>query len=186
MNRKEAFDYLKTKVSSESLIKHSLAVEAGMRGYAKLFGEDIEYWGICGLLHDIDFQEHPDEHPLVGVKWLGEKGFDDHFLNAIKGHASYTNTPRTTKLSKTLYAVDELSSFVIAVALVRPDKFKDLGSKSVRKKLKDKAFARAVDREEVAAGAEELEIEFNEHIDFVIQSIAARELELNEMGLTLL
>ena len=186
MNRVEAFDWLKEHVESESLIKHCLAVEAAMLGYAKVYGQDVERWGNCGLLHDIDFEKHPDEHPMIGVQWLRDKGFDEEFVLAVQGHGDHTHTPRETLLAKTLYAVDELASFIIAVALVRPEKFNDLGVKSVKKKLKDKAFARAVDRELVVKGAADMEVDFDLHVERIIQSLAERESELNEMGLTLL
>lgn len=186
MDRSEAMSWLKEKVESESLIKHCLAVEGAMRGYAKYYGEDLERWGMCGLLHDIDFERHPDKHPLVGVDWLLDKGFDGEFVLAVKGHGDHTNTPRETKLAKTLYAVDEMASFIIAVALVRPDKFEGLTSKSVKKKLKDKAFARAVDREGVKKGAEELGVDLTDHINIIIEALQTRELELNSDGMTLL
>lgn len=186
MNRQEAYNLLRTYVSSESLLKHSFAVEASMCGYAKIFGEDVERWGMCGLLHDIDFEQFPDEHPLKGVMWLTELGFDDEFVQAIKGHSNATQTPRTTRLAKTLYAVDELSGFVVAVALVRPERLENLGAKSVRKKMKDKAFARAVDREEIISGAEDLEIALDEHIENVITALQVRDAELKDLGVTLL
>lgn len=186
MDRIEAMSWLKEKVTSESLVKHCLAVEAAMRGYAKHYGDDMERWGLCGLLHDIDFELHPDKHPLIGVDWLLEKGFDGEFVLAVKGHGDHTNTPRETQMAKTLYAVDEMASFIVAVALVRPNKFEGLTSKSVKKKLKDKAFARAVDREGVKKGAEELGMDLTEHIELVIESLQSREAELNAEGMTLL
>ncbi len=186
MDRTEGMTWLREKVESESLIKHCLAVEAAMRGYARFYGEDEERWGLCGLLHDIDFEKHPDEHPFVGTEWLREKGFDEDFALAVKGHGDYTNTPRETLMAKVLYAVDEMSSFIIAVALVRPDKFEGLASKSVKKKLKDKAFARAVDREGVLRSAEELGVDFTEHIENVIGALRTRETELEKEGLSLI
>lgn len=184
--RELAMKQLKEHVQSESLLKHSFAVEASMRGYAKKFGEDVERWGACGLLHDIDFEKHPDTHPLVGVEILKELGYDDEFVMAVKGHSDETNTVRETKLAKTLYAVDELSSFVIACVLVRPTKFEGLKIKSVKKKLKDKAFARAVNRELIKKSAEELGVDLSEHIQTVMDSLVEREAELNEMGQSLI
>ncbi len=184
--REEALALLKTQVTSESLLKHCLAVEASMRWYSAFFNEPLELWGQCGLLHDIDFEKYPNEHPLMALDLLRNHGYDETFVMAIKGHGDHTNTPRETNLAKTLYAVDELSSFVVAVALVRPEKFGGLTSKSVKKKLKDKAFARAVSREDIAKGAEELGVDMTEHIDNVIKALSEREVELNQEGLTLL
>ncbi|GAU76185.1 HAD family hydrolase [Fusibacter sp. 3D3] len=186
MERKEAFELLKTEVKSESLIKHCLAVEASMRWYSAYFDEPLELWGQCGLLHDIDFEKYPEEHPLMALDLLRSHGYDEAFVTAVKGHGDHTNTPRETSMAKTLFAVDELSSFVVAVALVRPDKFVGLASKSVKKKLKDKAFARAVSREDIAKGSEELGVDLTEHIDHVIQALSEREAELNKEGLSLL
>ncbi|OQY07777.1 MAG: HAD family hydrolase [Fusobacteriia bacterium 4572_132] len=186
ISRKDAEILLNKYITSSSLIKHSLAVEASMRGYAKYFGEDVEYWGITGLLHDIDFEKYPDTHPLEGVKILKKNNYPDDLIDAVKGHADATNTPRLTKLARTLYAVDELSSFVIACVLVRPTKFEGLKVKSVKKKLKDKAFAKAVDRDQIKLSAEELGIELTEHIQIVIDSLTNREKELNEMNQSLI
>lgn len=172
--RDEAFKLLKEYVKSESLLKHCLAVEASMIEYAKKFNQDVDRWAACGLLHDIDFEKYPDEHPLKGVEILKEKGYDDEFINAIKGHADNTNTKRETLLAKTLYAVDELSSFIIACALVRPTKLEGLKVSSVKKKLKSKAFAQAVNREVVKKGAEELGVDFQEHIQTVIDALSKR------------
>lgn len=186
IKRDKAFKLLKEYVESHSLMKHCLAVEASMMGYAKKFGEDIESWASCGLLHDIDFEKHPEEHPLIGVKILKEKGYPEDFVMAVKGHGDDTNTPRETLMAKTLYAVDELSSFVIACAVVRPNKFEGLKVKSVKKKLKDKAFAKAVDRDRIARSAEELGIELTEHIQTVIDALVQREIDLKEDGLSLI
>lgn len=186
IKREEAFKLLKEYVDSQSLLKHCLAVEASMIGYAKKFGEDIETWASCGLLHDIDFEKHPEEHPLVGVEILREKGYPEDFVMAVKGHGDHTNTPRETLMAKTLYAVDELSSFVVACALVRPNRFEGLKVKSVKKKLKDKAFAKAVNRELIKKGAEELGVDFTKHIQTVIDSLVQREEELKEKGLSMI
>lgn len=186
ITREKAFDLLKQYVDSNSLIKHCLAVEASMRGYAKKFGQDVEAWGACGLLHDIDFEKYPEEHPLKGVEILKENGYPEDFIMAVKGHADRTNTPRETNMAKTLYAVDELSSFVIACVLVRPNKFEGLKVKSVKKKLKDKAFAKAVDREQIKQSAQELGVDLTEHIQTVIDSLVQREEELQKEGLSLI
>jgi len=184
IKRENGFKLLKEYVESHSLMKHCLAVEASMMGYAKKFGEDVESWGTCGLLHDIDFEKHPEEHPLVGVEILREKGYPEEFVMAVKGHGSDC-TPRETLMAKTLYAVDELSSFVIACAVVRPNKFDGLKVKSIKKKLKDKAFAKAVDRDRIARSAEELGIDLTEHIQTVIDALVQREVHLKEEGLSL-
>ena len=186
IKRDKAFKLLKEYVGSHSLIKHCLAVEASMIGYAKKFGEDVETWASCGLLHDIDFEKHPEEHPLIGVEILRELGYPEDFLMAVKGHGDHTNTPRETLMAKTLYAVDELSGFVIACVLVRPNRFEGLKVKSVKKKLKDKAFAKAVDREQIKRGADEMGVDLTEHIQTVIDSLVEREEELKEQGLSLI
>lgn len=186
VNRESAFELLKSEVSSESLIKHCLAVEASMRGYAKHYNQDVELWGQCGLLHDIDFEKYPNEHPLMALDLLKAHGYDEEFVIAVKGHGDHTMTPRETLMAKTLYAIDELSSFIVAVALVRPEKFDGLTSKSVKKKFKDKAFARAVSREDIQKGAMELDVDITEHIDRVINALSSREIELNQMGMTML
>jgi len=186
ITRDKAFELLREYVDSISLLKHCFAVEAAMRGYARKFNEDVEVWGACGLLHDIDFEKYPEEHPYKGVEILREKGYPEEFIMAVKGHGDYTNTPRDTKMAKTLYAVDELASFVVACALVRPEKFNGLKVKSVKKKLKDKAFAKAVDREQIQRGAEELGVELSEHIQTVIDSLVQREDELNRLGYSLI
>jgi len=186
LERIMAEKWLKEEVSSESLRKHCYAVEASMRAYAEKFNEDQEVWGICGLLHDIDFEKYPEDHPRVGYKWLQEKGFDASFTLAVLGHGDHTNTPRETQLAKTLYAVDELSSFVVAVALVRPEKLNGISVKSIKKKLKDKAFARAVSREGINKGAEALGVELADHINTVIQGLQAFEDVLNQKGESLL
>lgn len=187
MTREKALEILKKYVDNESLMKHSLAVEAGMLGYAKKLNEDIEKWGITGLVHDIDFQKYPEEHPFKGVEILREEGFDEDIIYAVKGHANCTNTERKSNLDKALYSVDELASFIVACVLVRPSRsFDDLGVKSVKKKLKDKAFARAVSREDIKEGAEEFGVDLNRHIEDMIDFLKDREKELQEMGLSLI
>jgi putative nucleotidyltransferase with HDIG domain len=176
VNREESWELLCEWTESDSLRKHMLAVEAGMRAYARKFGEDEEKWGITGLLHDMDYEKHPtpDEHPMVGVRELESKGYPDDILHAIKGHADYLDVPRDTLMSKTLYAVDELSGFIVACALVRPEGLEGLKAKSVRKKMKQKSFAAAVNREDIVRGAEELGVDLNEHIEFVAGALRER------------
>ncbi len=187
MNRDEAWALLNEFTKSDSLIRHALAVEAGMRAYAEKFGEDVEKWGIAGLLHDFDYEMYPDNHPAAGEPILRERGCPEDVIYAIQGHASREGFPREHLLDKVLYAVDELAGFIVAVTLVIPSKsFKDVKVKSVKKKLKDKAFARKVHREEIYQGVEELGIPLEEHIAFLIEALAKREEELNSHGLSIL
>ncbi len=160
---------------TESLRRHAYGVEAAMAHYARIFGEDEELWRMTGLLHDMDYEKHPtpEEHPFVGVRVLREKGYPEEMLDAILGHATYSGTPRTSRLARTLFAVDELSGFITAVAYVRPTKLEGMKAKSVRKKLKDKAFAAAVDRDEIRQSAEDLGVELSEHIENVIAGMQA-------------
>ena len=173
MNREESWRLLCEWTESDSLRKHMLAVEAAMRAYAKKFGEDEEKWGITGLLHDMDYEKHPTpaEHPMVGVQELASRGYPEDVIEAIKGHADYLDVPRRSPLAKTLYAVDELSGFITACALVRPERLEGLKAKSVRKKMKQKSFAANVNREDITRGAEELGADLNEHIDFVVAAL---------------
>src|SRR6202795_4976254 len=176
--------------ASESLRKHMLAVEGAMRAYARKFGEDEERWGITGLIHDFDYERFPnnahsatDEHPAEGVRILKSKGYPDDILQAILGHAHYTNAPRESLMAKTLFAVDELTGLITATALVRPSKsVHEVEARSVRKKMKDKAFARGVNREDVINGAQELGVDLDEHITFVIASMQARSADLGLSG----
>jgi len=176
--------------ASESLRKHMLAVEGAMRAYAQKFGEDEERWGTTGLVHDFDYERFPnnshsptEEHPSEGVRVLRAKGYPEDILQAILGHAHYTNTPRESKMAKTLFAVDELTGLITATALVRPTKsVHEVDARSVRKKMKDKAFARGVSREDVVNGANELGVELDEHISFVIASMQARSADLGLSG----
>jgi putative nucleotidyltransferase with HDIG domain len=161
---------------SDSLRKHMLAVEAAMRAYAERYGEDAERWGLAGLMHDFDYERFPnaahsatEEHPAEGVRLLRERGYPDDVLQAILGHAAYTGVPRETRMAKALFAVDELTGLITATALVRPSRsVHDVEARSVRKKMKDKAFARGVSREDVVQGAAELGVELDEHIRFVL------------------
>jgi putative nucleotidyltransferase with HDIG domain len=182
MTRDEALTILKEYTKSESLLKHAYAVEAAMRAYARKFGEDEELWGIVGLLHDFDYEMYPDEHPMKGSEILKEKGVPEEIRTAILGHANYTGVPRETLMAKTLYAVDELSGFLVAVTLVRPNKsVSEVKVKSVKKKMKDKSFAAKVNRDEIREGAEELGIPFEEHVEFMIKALSgvAEQLGLN-------
>ncbi|HZF59801.1 MAG TPA: HD domain-containing protein [Rubrobacter sp.] len=176
MNREEAWNLMCEWTESDSLRKHMLAVEAAMRAYARRFGEDEEKWGITGLLHDMDYEKHPTpaEHPMVGVRELEKRGYPEDVLHAIKGHADYLDVPRDTLMSKTLYAVDELSGFIVAVALMRPEGLENMKAKSVRKKMKQNSFAAAVNREDIVRGAEELGVDLNEHIEFVAGALRER------------
>ena len=176
--------------ASESLRKHMLAVEGAMRAYARKFGEDEEHWGITGLIHDFDYERFPNaahsptaEHPAEGVRILKSKGYPDDILQAILGHAHYTNTPRESRMAKSLFAVDELTGLITATALVRPSKsVHEVDARSVRKKMKDKAFARGVSRDDVVNGASELGVDLDEHITFVITSMQARSADLGLSG----
>jgi putative nucleotidyltransferase with HDIG domain len=176
VNREESWELLCEWTASDSLRKHMLAVEAAMRAYARKFGEDEEKWGITGLLHDMDYEKHPtpDEHPMVGVRELESRGYPQDVIHTIKGHADYLDVPRDTLMSKTLYAVDELSGFIVACALVRPEGLEGLKAKSVRKKMKQKSFAAAVNREDIVRGAEELGVDLGEHIEFVAGALRER------------
>lgn len=176
LSRESAWNLLCEYVQSENLRKHMLAVEACMRYYARLWGEDENLWGIVGLLHDIDYEQHPSlqEHPFVGMEILRQKGYPEEVVRAVGSHADHTGIPRQTRMEHTLYACDELTGFVTAVALVRPNKkLAEVDVASVRKKMKDKAFARAVNREELLKGAEALGVPFDEHVQNVIRAMSA-------------
>lgn len=179
--REDAWALVEEYTDSESLRAHMLAVEAAMRGYARKFGEDVEEWGMLGLVHDFDYEKFKGEngHPFVGVQILDKKGFPRDFRRAVLSHANYTGVPRESKMEKALYACDELSGFLVACALVRPSKsFKDMNVSSVKKKLKDKSFAAAVDREEIEAGAKDLGLPLDKHIENVIGFLAEVEEDL--------
>lgn len=189
-SRSDALALMHEFTPSESLRKHMLAVEGAMRAYAQKFGEDEERWGLAGLVHDFDYERFPnaahsptDEHPAEGVRILREKGYPDDVLDAILGHAHYTKTARESKMAKALFAVDELTGLITATALVRPSKsVNEVDAKSVRKKMKDKAFARGVNRDDVINGAAELGLDLDEHISFVIESMKARAADLGLSG----
>jgi putative nucleotidyltransferase with HDIG domain len=183
ITREQAWQLLTEFTKSPALIRHALAVEAAMRAQAARAGGDPEYWGIVGLLHDFDYEQHPtaEEHPFAGAAILRERGYPE-LAEDILSHATYSGVPRNTPLRKALYAVDELTGFITAVALVRPSKsLSDVEPASVRKKMKDKAFARAVNREDIVNGAAELGVDLDEHIRFVTESLkpVAAELGLN-------
>ncbi|HXF52116.1 MAG TPA: HD domain-containing protein [Dehalococcoidia bacterium] len=174
MDRAAAWDLLCEYTKTDALRKHALAVEAIMRHFARKEGEDEERWGIVGLLHDFDYERWPtaEGHPFEGNKILKERGYPDDVCEAIMGHADYTGVPRTTRMAKVLYAVDELSGLVTATALVRPNKsIFEVEPASVRKKMKDKAFARSVNREDIVKGAEELGMPLDEVIAEVIEAL---------------
>jgi len=189
-SRADTLALMQEYTASESLRKHMLAVEGAMRAYAAKFGEDEERWGIAGLIHDFDYERFPnnahsatEEHPAEGVRILKSKGYPDDILQAILGHAHYTNTPRESRMAKTLFAVDELTGLITATALVRPSKsVHEVETKSVRKKMKNKAFARGVNRDDVINGANELGVDLDEHITFVIASMQSRSADLGLSG----
>jgi len=174
--REAAWKLLCEWTQGEALRKHALGVEAAMRAYARRLGGDEELWGITGLLHDLDYERHPtkEEHPFKGVEELRAAGYPEVMLQAILGHATYSGVPRETPMAKALFAVDELSGFVVAVALVRPSKkLEDVTVQAVKKKLKEKSFAKGCSREEIAQGAEELGVDMDEHIQTVIDALQA-------------
>jgi putative nucleotidyltransferase with HDIG domain len=178
-SRQEALALQHEYTASESLRKHMLAVEAAMRAYAVQFGEDPERWGLTGLIHDFDYERFPNAehsategHPAEGVRILREKGWPEDILQAILGHAVYSGVARETRMAKALFAVDELSGLITATALVRPSRsVHEVDARSVRKKMKDKAFAKGVSREDVLLGAQELEVDLDTHIQFVIEAM---------------
>jgi len=171
--RAKAWKLLRQNVNSEVLLKHCLAVEIAMRSYAEKFGGDVEYWGAVGLLHDVDFEKFPDDHPHHAREILSAAGYDDAFVTDVESHCRVWDSERSI-LQKTLLAVDELTGFIIACALVRPDRSLDnLEVKSVMKKIKDKAFARAVNRETLTDGAKSMDVDFSEHVAFIIKALAA-------------
>ena len=185
MTRIEAENLLHEWTQSESLRRHALAVEAAMRAYARKFGEDEAFWGVVGLVHDLDYEKHPtpDEHPLVGVKVLEEKGFPEAGLEAIKGHAEYLNVPRTSNMAKALFAVDELVGLITACVLVRPTRdISDMKIKSVKKKWKDKAFAKGVDRAQIETAAADLGVPLDEHLQVVLDAMQKKAQSLGLAG----
>jgi putative nucleotidyltransferase with HDIG domain len=174
VNRESAWALLCEYTQSESLRKHMLAVEACMRAYARKFGEDEDKWAITGLLHDFDYEKYPtpQEHPFVGNKVLEERGYPEEIRRAILSHADYSGVKRESRMEKTLFACDELAGFITATALVKPGKsLAEVDARSVRKKMKDKAFARSVSREDIVNGATEMGVNLEEHIAFCIEAM---------------
>ena len=185
IGREDAWALVTEHVRAESLRRHCLAVETAMRAYARRFGEPEDDWGLVGLVHDFDYELHPtaDLHPEAGVPILRGRGYPEWVIRAIRSHAEYLDVPRESLLEKTLYAVDELTGFVGAVAMVRPSRaVADVTPQAVRKKMKDKAFARAVDRDAMRRGAEELGVDFDEHVAFVVAAMAANAEALGLAG----
>jgi len=183
MNRPQALAILHEFTKSESLRKHALAVEACVTAYARKFGEDEHKWSLAALLHDFDYEMHPNapDHPMKGEPLLAERGVADEIRRAILSHANYSGVPRESKLEKTLFACDELAGFLTAVSYVKPSRsIAEVDVKSVRKKLKDKAFARSVNRDDIIEGASELGVELDEHIAFCIDAMKQRA---NDLGL---
>jgi len=171
--RERAWETLTRYTKSEALLRHALAVEAAVRAYASHFGEDEELWGVTALLHDFDYEIHPtlDKHPQDGAAILREEGYPEEVIEGVLSHAEHLSLPRDTELKKTLFACDELCGFVHACALVRPTGLDGMAPKSVRKKLKQPSFAAGVHREDVYKGAEELGVDLDEHIAFVIEAL---------------
>jgi putative nucleotidyltransferase with HDIG domain len=181
ISRAAAWDLFCEWTESDSLRKHVLAVEAAMRAYARQFGEDEDLWAVTGLVHDLDYERYPDPetgHPREALKELERLGYPEDVIDAVAGHADYLNVPRETRMAKTLYAVDEMSGFVMACALVRPTGIEGMKPKSVRKKMKQPSFAAKVPRDQLERGAEEMGVEMNEHIQVVIDALSERTEEL--------
>jgi len=191
-NREDSWKLLCEYTQSESLRKHALAVEACVRAYARKLGADEELWGLAALLHDFDYERWPNadhhptqEHPYEGSKILRERGYSEEMITAILGHADYSGVPRVSPLDHTLFACDELSGFLTACALIKPSKsIHEVETASVKKKLKDKAFARGVNRQDVYKGAEELGIPLDDHISFCIEALRGIAPELGLAGIT--
>lgn len=185
MTREHAWCLLIEFTLSESLRKHALSVEACLRAYARKFGEDEELWGNVGLIHDFDYEKYPsaEDHPYKGNAILAERGWPEDIRRAIMSHAEYTGVPRYSRLEKTLFACDELAGFITATALVKPNKsLAEVDAKSVRKRMKDKAFARSVSRDDIINGAADLGVDLDEHITFCIEAMRAVAPELGLAG----
>ncbi len=181
VSRDAAWELVCEWVESESLRRHLLGVEASMRAYARQFGEDEELWGVTGLVHDLDYERYPDletGHPRRAIEQLTELGYPQEVIDAVAGHADFMGVPRETQMAKTLYAVDELSGFIGACAMVRPTGIEGMKPKSVRKKLKQPSFAAGVNREEVQRGIEELGVDPDEHMRLIIGAMEERAEEL--------
>jgi putative nucleotidyltransferase with HDIG domain len=179
--RSDAWDLVCEWTQSDSLRRHMLAVEAAMRAYAPRFGGDVELWGLTGLLHDLDYERFPDldtGHPRMAMAELREQGYSEELIRAVGSHADFLEISRDTPMEKTLFAVDELSGFVLAVAYVRPEGLDGMTPKSVKKKMKQPSFAAAVSRDDMLAGAEGLGVPFEEHVETVIAALALQSAEL--------
>jgi putative nucleotidyltransferase with HDIG domain len=184
-DRESAWGLLCEYTASENLRKHALAVEACMRAYARKFGEQEETWGVVGLIHDFDYDRWPslEEHPYRGNEILSQRGWPEEIRKAVMSHADYTGVPRETRMEKALFACDELAGFITAAALVRPDKsIHSLEAKSVKKRMKDKAFARSVSRDDIINGAAALGVDLDEHIAFCIEAMKGIAVELGLEG----
>jgi putative nucleotidyltransferase with HDIG domain len=185
VTRQAAWDLLCEYTTNDNLRRHALAVEAAVAGYARRFGEDVEAWSAVALLHDFDYERWPDlaDHPFRGAEILRERGYPDFVVHAVLSHADHTNTPRETRLEHTLFACDEMAGFITAASLVRPSKsVLDLEASSVIKRMKDKAFARAVSRDDLRKGAEEIGLPLADHITNVIESMRGIAAELGLKG----
>jgi putative nucleotidyltransferase with HDIG domain len=185
LSRDQAWDLFCSWTASESLRRHVLAVEAAMRAYARRFGEDEELWGLVGMLHDLDYERHPDletGHPRVALQELEKQGFSPEFVRAVASHADFLEVSRDSPMEKTLYAVDELCGFVMACAYVRPEGIHGMTPKSVKKKMKTPAFAAAIDRDAMRESAEQLGVDFDEHVAFVIAALDEQSTELGLDG----
>ena len=185
MNRSDAWCLLTEFTQSESLRKHALAVEACMRAYGRKFGEDEERWGVVGLIHDFDYEKYPslDDHPYKGNEILAQRGVHEEIRRAIMSHADYTGVTRDSNMEKALFACDELAGFITATALVKPNKsLGEVDARSVRKRMKDKAFARAVSREDIISGAAGLGVDLDEHISFCVEAMKGIAGELGLEG----
>jgi putative nucleotidyltransferase with HDIG domain len=181
ISRDAAWELFCEWTESDSLRKHALAVEAAMRAYARRYGEDEEVWAVTGLVHDLDYERYPDletGHPRHALKELEQRGYPQEVIDAVAGHADFLNVPRETVMAKSLYAVDEMSGFITACALVRPTGIEGMKPKSVRKKMKQPSFAAKVPRDQLERGAEELGVEMNEHIQVVIDALGEHADEL--------
>jgi putative nucleotidyltransferase with HDIG domain len=180
-SREEAWELFCEWTESESLRRHALGVEAGMRAYARDFGEDEELYAVTGLLHDLDYERHPDletGHPRIALEEFRRRDYPEKLIDAVAGHAEFLGVPRESRLAKTLYAVDELSGFIAACALVRPTGIEGMKPKSVKKKLKQPSFAASVDRGQIERGAAELGVDFDQHVQVVIDAMAERAEDL--------
>ena len=185
VSREEAWNLLCLWTESDSLRRHMLAVETAMRAYAPRFGGDVELWGMTGLLHDLDYERYPDlgdGHPRFAIAELRQRGYPEEMVRAIASHADFMGVPRETDMEKALYAVDELSGFILACAYVRPEGLSGMTAKSVKKKMKQPSFAAAVGRNELRDGAEALGVDFDEHVQTVIDALANRSDELLPRG----